>query len=130
MWIFTEPPDVLEQWVLELFRGLPGPPKSANKKKKRKHSTLEHWQLELPKSFHCLWTPGEQYFVEAPDDNDILEISWALPSLRRIYQYKSKGYVSYLLNQSKRIYHDSLEILPSFLPLLNSKLTTQHVLYI
>jgi hypothetical protein len=79
---------------------------------------LTHEALLLPSNPPFIWTPGQKYYVNASDGSNILEVSWALPSLRKAYEHKLDEYVSYLLNHGKRTSLDSLAIFPHIFLLL------------
>ncbi|PNY10214.1 insulin-degrading enzyme-like protein [Trifolium pratense] len=72
---------------------------SQSKKRKRRLPRSDDEALVLPSNPPFIWTPGQKYYVKASDGSNILEVSWALPSLRKVYEHKPEKYVSYLLNQ-------------------------------
>ncbi|CAJ2658600.1 unnamed protein product [Trifolium pratense] len=120
--IDSEPLEVLQGWVLESFLGITKSPAkkvkvrktkylwmkpfpfctkavSQSKKRKRRLPRSDDEALVLPSNPPFIWTPGQKYYVKASDGSNILEVSWALPSLRKVYEHKPEKYVSYLLNQ-------------------------------
>jgi secreted Zn-dependent insulinase-like peptidase len=122
---------VLQGWVLESFSGITKSPRKKvkfpigfrhSKKKKRRLSRSDDEALVLPRNPPFIWTSGEKYNVKSSDGRNILEVSWALPSLRKVYEHKPEEYVSYLLNQGKRTSLDSLVIFSSYFSSFNNVL--------
>ncbi|KAK2393950.1 Insulinase (Peptidase family M16) family protein [Trifolium repens] len=75
-----EPLEVLQGWVLESFSGIT---KSPRKK------------VKVPTG----WRHSKKKKRRLSRSDDEAFVSWALPSLRKVYEHKPEEYVSYLLNQ-------------------------------
>lgn len=78
----TEPLEILEDWVVELFS-------------KVKESTQVNNIVEnCPVPF---WKSGKLYRLEAVKDLHTLHLSWTLPCLKKEYLKKPEDYICHLL---------------------------------
>ncbi|RZS10843.1 hypothetical protein BHM03_00042111 [Ensete ventricosum] len=78
---FSEPLDVLQEWVVELFSNIKAGP-----------------LLRMSyKSDLRIWKVGKLYRLEAVKDVHILELTWTLPCLHKEYLKKPEDYLAHLL---------------------------------
>ncbi|XP_047330594.1 nardilysin-like [Impatiens glandulifera] len=78
--------DVLESWVIELFSCI------------RKGPSLKQ-EIKMENQ---IWKAGKIYKLEAVKDVHILNLSWALPCLRKDYLKKSEDYLAHLIGHEGR----------------------------
>lgn len=86
--VVTEPLDVLQSWVVELFGRV------------KEGSQV---QCTTTKEM-AIWKAGKIYRLEAVKDVHILELTWALPCLRQNYLKKAEDYLAHVLGHGNYRY--------------------------